>query len=194
MIDQTNEESGPRVEMFRHYLSMLARAHLGPHQRARLDPSDIVQQTLLDAHAKLHQFRGSTQAEMASWLRRMLSCNVTDALRALKRKKRDIALERPLEEQWDATCSRLEIWLEAVQTSPSEHLCRNEQLVRLAAALASLPEHQREAIELHHIHGLSLRDTAEQLGRTGGSVIGLLRRGLQKLRMLLAETDTRHSG
>jgi RNA polymerase sigma-70 factor (ECF subfamily) len=182
---------GPKPEDFRHYLMLLARAHLGPQQRAKVDPSDIVQQTLLDAHRKLDQFRGSTEAEMAGWLRKMLSCRVTDAFRAVGRKKRDAALERSLDPQLDETCSRLEVWLEAVQTSPSGKACRNEQLVQLAQAMARLPQSQRDAIELHHLHGLSLRDTAEQLGCTGGAVVGLLRRGLVKLRELLAEPESR---
>ena len=192
-MSQQAEANGPKPEHFRQYLALLARTHLGPNQRAKVDPSDIVQQTLLDAHRKLDQFRGTTEPEMAAWLRKMLSFRVADAFRALGRQKRDAALERPLDARVDDTCSRLEGWLEAVQTSPSGRASRNEQLVRLAEAMASLPRAQREAIELHHLHGLSLSDTAEQLGRTGGSVVGLLRRGLVKLRELLAEPESRNN-
>lgn len=147
----------PRPEDFRQYLALLARAHLGPKQRAKVDPSDMVQQTLLDGHCKLGQFRGSTKAEMAAWLRRMLSCNIADAFRALRAQKRDVALERSLEAPLDETCSRLEVWLVAVQTSPSGRACRNEQLLRLAWPMGELPDAQRKAVELHHLHGLSLR-------------------------------------
>ncbi len=191
-IENSNGEHGPKPEHFRQYLALLARTHLGPNQRAKVDPSDIVQQTLLDAHRKLDQFRGTTEPEMAAWLRKMLSFKVADAFRALGRQKRDAALERRLDARVDDTCSRLEGWLEAVQTSPSGKASRNEQLVRLAEAMAKLPDTQREAIELHHLHGLSLSDTAEQLGRTGGSVVGLLRRGLVKLRELLGEPESRN--
>jgi RNA polymerase sigma-70 factor (ECF subfamily) len=190
-IDTPITNGDPKPEDFLHYLMLLARARLGPQQRAKVDPSDIVQQTLLDAHQKLDQFRGTTDAEMAAWLRKMLSCRVTDAFRALGRQKRDVALERSLDPQLDETCSRLEVWLEAVHSSPSGKASRNEQLVQLAEAMAQLPEAQRDAIELHHLHGLSLKETAEQLDRTGGSVVGLLRRGLVKLRELLAEPESR---
>lgn len=189
MGDEHVQVSDPKPENFRRYLLLLARARLGPAQRAKLDPSDIVQQTLLVAHEQRGQFRGTTEAEMAAWLRKMLSCRIADAFRALGRKKRDVALERSLDLQLDETCSQLEVWLEAVQTSPSGKVARGEQLIRLAEAMARLPEAQREAIELHHLHGLSLQETAAQLGRSGGSVIGLLRRGLVKLRDLLAEPD-----
>lgn len=183
-------EAAPRPESFRHYLMLLARTRLGPKQRAKIDPSDIVQQTLLDAHRSRDQFRGSTEAEMAGWLRKMLACRVTDAFRALGRQKRDAALERSLNQPLDETCSRLEVWLEALQTSPSGKVCRNEQLMQLAEAMASLPESQRAAIELHHLHGLSLKETASELGCTGGAVVGLLRRGLVKLRERLSEPDS----
>jgi RNA polymerase sigma-70 factor (ECF subfamily) len=191
-IDAPITNGNPKPEDFLHFLKLLARARLGPHQRAKVDPSDIVQQTLLDAHLKLEQFRGSTEAEMAAWLRKILSCRVADAFRALSRQKRDVALERSFDPQLDETCSRLEGWLEAVQTSPSGKVSRNEQLVRLADAMTKLPEPQREAIELRHLHGLTLRETAEQLGRTAGSVVGLVRRGLVKLRELLAEPESRN--
>ena len=186
-IDLSRANPCLKPEQFRSYLALLARTHLGPHQRAKVDPSDIVQQTLLDAHRTLSQFRGSTQPEMAAWLRTMLSSRVADAFRALTRQKRDVALEQSIESQLDNTCSRLNEWLEAVQTSPSAVACRNEELVRLAGALDQLSEAQRNAIELHHLHGLTLAETAQQLNRSMGSVVGLLRRGLSKLRELLDE-------
>ncbi len=190
IIAEATAHHDPRPEDFRQYLALLARAHLGPQQRAKVDPSDIVQQTLLDGHRKLEQFRGSTQAEMAAWLRRMLSCNIADAFRALGAKKRDVALERSLDVPLNETCSRLEVWLEAVQTSPSGKACRNEQLIRLAWAMSELPDAQREAVELHHLHGLTLAETAEAMDRTAPSVMGLCRRGLVGLRALLEEDES----
>ena len=120
----------------------------------------------------------------------MLSCNIADAFRALGARKRDVALERSLEPALDATCSRLEVWLEAVQTSPSGKACRNEQLIRLAWAMSELPDAQREAIELHHLHGLTLAEAAQAVERTTPSVMGLVRRGLERLRELLEASDS----
>jgi RNA polymerase sigma-70 factor (ECF subfamily) len=180
------DTSPPSLERFRHYLRLLARAQLGAQYQAKVDPSDIVQQTLLDAHAKLHQFAGSTTAEMAAWLRQILASNLADVFRAYGRDKRDIARERSLSEGLDQSSMQLEAYLEAVQTSPMERLDKNEQLLHLAWALAQLPEPQRVAVELHHLQGISLSETARQLNRTEPSVAGLLRRGLGKLRELLA--------
>lgn len=186
-MDGSAEESGPRLEQFRDYLKLLARVQLGPSPRAKGDSSDLVQQTLLEAHQKLHQFRGSSEAEMAGWLRRILGCSLIDAMRHHGRAKRDIAREQALHEELDRSCTHLASWLAAVQTSPSQHAVRNEELLRLAGALEQLPEAQRRAVELHHLHGCTLVQTAEHLGRTEAAVAGLLRRGFRRLRQLLGE-------
>jgi RNA polymerase sigma-70 factor (ECF subfamily) len=56
----------------------------------------------------------------------------------------------------------------------------------MAATLATLPEGQRRAIELHHLEGWALADIAAELGTTKAAVAGLLHRGLKNLRVQLA--------
>src|SRR5262245_49296734 len=85
------------LERFREYLVLVARLHLAGQPQGRFPPSDVVQQTLLEAHRKRAQFRGRTEPEMAAWLRQMLACGIADALRAQGRLKRDAARERSLE-------------------------------------------------------------------------------------------------
>ena len=80
---------------FRSYLRLLARLHLDPRLRGKVDPSDLVQQTLLQAYRARDSFRGHTQAELAGWLRRILARNLAHAVRDLTRGKRDVARERP---------------------------------------------------------------------------------------------------
>ncbi len=87
-MDEASRGDELGVERFRTYLLLLARMQIGRKLRAKLDPSDVVQQTLLDAHRQREQFRGSTPAEMAGWLRRMLACNLADAMRAFARQAR----------------------------------------------------------------------------------------------------------
>src|SRR5438876_3573160 len=118
-MDPKLEADGLAVEQFRKYLLLLAQAQLGRQLHHKLEASDVVQQTLLDAHRQRPQFRGHTAAEMAAWLRRMLACNLADALRALHRGKRDIARERSLEEAVEQSSARLEAWLATGLSSPS---------------------------------------------------------------------------
>jgi RNA polymerase sigma-70 factor (ECF subfamily) len=178
---------GPAVEQFRSYLLLLARMHLGRQAGNRIDPSDLVQQTLLDAHRECGQGGGREPGQMAAWLRRILACNLADALRALYRGKRDVSRERSLETELAESSGRLEKWLAAEQSSPSQQAMRNEQMFRLADALSALPESQREALVLHYWQEMPLTDVAAQMGRSPASVAGLLQRGLKTLRTFLAE-------
>jgi RNA polymerase sigma-70 factor (ECF subfamily) len=183
-----NPEDAPRqrsLEQFRSYLQLLARVQLGPGPGNRIDPSDIVQQTLLEAHAKAEQFHGDDSA-LAAWLRQALVNNLRDACRALHRDRRDVRRELSLEEAVEQSSARLEGMLVDPQSSPSQRAVRNEDLLRLADALTQLPEAQRQAIVLHHLQGCSLAETARHLGRTAPAVAGLLHRGLKQLRELMS--------
>jgi RNA polymerase sigma-70 factor (ECF subfamily) len=149
----------------------------------------VVQQTLLEAHAQRTPFRGKTAAEFVAWLRQILAHNLADAIRGFRRAKRDVAIEHSLEQAMDHSSARLEAWLVAEQSSPSQQAMRHERAVHLANALAELPEAQREALVLQHWHGRSLAEIGEQLGRTRTAVAGLLKRGIQRLRVLLQEWE-----
>jgi len=173
-------------ERFRHYLRLLAGCHLDPRLRGKIDPSDVVQQTLLEAHAKRDQFRGG-EAGYLAWLRRMLANNLADAVRRCRAGKRDLTHERSLEAALEHSSVRLERWLVAEQAPPGEEAERHEQAVRLADALAELPEANRDALVLRYWQGWSLAQIAEHLGRTPDAAAGLLKRGLQQLRTLLQD-------
>lgn len=175
------------LEHFRSYLKLLARLQLGFRRTGRVDPSDIVQQTLMEAYQKRDQFRGESIAERAAWLRRILARNVADVLRAQGRKKRDVSRERSLEQELDASSARLGAWLASAQPTPSEHALRHEQAMHLAEALERLPASQREALVLHYWQGCSLGEIGVHLDRTTTAVAGLLKRGLKHLR---AELDS----
>ena len=93
--------------------------------------------------------------------------------------------EWSLDAALDQSASRLEHWLAAEQSSPSQRAIRQEELLRMAEALAALPEAQRRAIELHHLQGWPLAEIAAELDTTKAAVAGLLHRGLKTLRARL---------
>ncbi len=142
---------------------------------------------MLQAHQAFGQFRGTSDAELAGWLRQILARSLAAAVREMGRGKRDVGREQSLEAAIEASSLRLEAFLADDQSSPSLRADRNEQLLRLANAVASLPEAQREAVTLHHLQGWPLAEVARQLDRTPAAVMGLLHRGLKQLRNRLAE-------
>jgi RNA polymerase sigma-70 factor (ECF subfamily) len=176
-----NTRNSPRpLEQYADYLRLLARLQIDPQLRSRLDPSDVVQQTLLIAHENFAQFRGGTDAELAAWLRVILASTLARASRRFYgfKAERAQSLERSIEE----SSARLESWLAHDESTPGEKAAKAEDLRLLAAALASLPEEQRGAIELHHLQGLSVPEVARRMNKSVASVSGLLYRGGKALR------------
>jgi RNA polymerase sigma-70 factor (ECF subfamily) len=188
-MHQPPNGDGPDLERYRQYLRTLARLQLDSRLRGKLDSSGVVQQTLLEAHQACDKLRGLGEAQVAAWLRRALANNLADEARRLGAQVRDVGRERPLQQGVDESSARLEALLAVEQSSPSHRAMRQEDLLRLAAALARLPEDQRVAVELHHLEGRTLAETAEALGRTRSAVASLVFRGLKNLRQSLDESD-----
>jgi len=171
------------LEKYRAYLHLLAKLQLDRRLHARVEASDIVQQTLVQAIGGWGQFRGQTEAEKAAWLRKILAHELANAFRDMKRQKRDLRRERSIEGALEHSASRLQSWLAADQTSPSQGAIASEQAVELAKALAELPEAQWKAVTLHHFEGWTLLQISQHLGRSPSAVAGLIKRGLATLRL-----------
>lgn len=182
-------EAGAVLEPFRKYLRVLAHVHLDARLRGKLDPSDVVQQTLMRACVGFDQLRRREPGAVAAWLRKILARTLADAVRDLERARRDVGRERSLHAALDESASGLEAWLAAEQSSPSERAEKNELLLRLADALCELPEETRAAVVLKHCRGWTLAQIGEHLGRTPAAVASLLHRGLRQLRTLLREGE-----
>jgi RNA polymerase sigma-70 factor (ECF subfamily) len=183
------EITGATLERYRGYLRLLARTSVDRRFQARLEPSDLVQQALLNAYQRRDQFRGSTEAELACWLRQVLVNQVSDAIRGLGRHKRDVSRERSLQAHVEESFSRVDQWLAAGQSSPSVGAAKAEEKLRLADAVHELPADQLQAVTLHYLHGCTLAEVAKELDRSRAAVAGLLHRGLKSLRRILEERE-----
>ena len=148
----------------------------------------MVQQTLLEAHQA--PVAVASTGDLAAWLRRLLANNLADEVRKALAQKRDVEREQSLEASLAGSSARLESLLAADQSSPSQRAERNEDLLRLAAALEQLPESQRVAVELHYLRGWPLADIAAHLDRGKSAVAGLLHRGLDKFAPLLQQEES----
>jgi RNA polymerase sigma-70 factor, ECF subfamily len=177
------------LQGYRGYLRTLAEARIAPRLRGKLDPSDIVQQSMLQAFQAWDQYHGTSDGERLAWLRQIVICNVLHALRDFRRSKRDISRECSLDEALEDSSRKLEHWLIAEQSTPSEPVRQAEEILQVAQALDELPPSQRDAIVMHYWQGCPLAEIGEVMGRSKPAVAGLLHRGLKRLRQRLADAE-----
>jgi RNA polymerase sigma-70 factor (ECF subfamily) len=162
----------------------LACRQLDSNVQARVDPSDVVQQTCLEFHRDFRTFRGTRELELLAWLRQILRRNVANTIRHAHADRRSVNKERRTPDPSSTERPRGEPFA-SEQTSPSERVRRRETFGLLQCALTELPEDQSEAIRLRYIESWSLEQLANHFGRTEMAVAGLLKRGLQTLRRRL---------
>ena len=174
---------GTLLEVYRNYLRLLARIEIGRRLQGKLDASDLVQETFLEAHRHFERFRGSDEPQLVGWLRSILAGRVANLVRHyFGTQARDVRLEQELSENLDNSSRMLGEELVASLTSPSLQAVRREQGVLLADALERLPADYREILILRHLEGLTFPDIARRMERTQDSVEKLWLRGLARLR------------
>lgn len=170
---------------YQHYLYVLAQAQVGRRLRVKCAPSDLVQQTLLEAHRDFAGFQGCHEGELLAWLRRILAHNLFNEARRYGARQRDAAREVSLDgvrAGVDQSSAMLERCLAADGPSPSQEAVRHENAVRLADALARLPEDYRTVLLLRVFEELPAEEVAQRMGRSAGAVRMLQMRALTALR------------
>ena len=136
---------GQLLELYRNYLSLLARVQIGRRLQGKIDAADAVQETFLEAHRNFPQFRGTTEGEFVAWLRQILGARLSNLVRHyLGTKGRDIRLERAMIQEMGQSSAIMNQQLVSAQESPSSHASRREHAVLLADALDRLPVDYRE--------------------------------------------------
>ncbi len=182
---EEKEDTG-ELEQFRSYLHVLAETQLHARLKSKVDASDIVQQTLLQAHQAEEQFRGTTSAEKAAWLRTILNNVLCGLARGFGRQRRDVSREQSMQAIEQSSLQLMNL-LSSDVSSPSAALHRHERADELAKAMLRLTAEQRQAIILKYWQGKTLAEIGEELGKSTEAVAGLIFRGMQKLKSVFGE-------
>jgi RNA polymerase sigma-70 factor (ECF subfamily) len=170
----------------RNYVGLIARTQIGAGLRAKVDASDLVQQTLLEAYRGFARFQGTTEAEWLAWLRRIVTHNAADFIRHYRGTdkrggRREVSLHTG---EGDASFPEI-VDPVAPGESPSQYLLRKERELQIADALAGLsPDHQ-EVIALRNLERLSFDEVAARMGRSRPAVQMLWMRAVHKLKEAL---------
>ncbi|MFK7740636.1 MAG: RNA polymerase sigma factor [Planctomycetota bacterium] len=150
--DQLFEQSAPRLELY-------LRVRLGKELHSREESRDLLQETYLAAHQDFSRFEDRGQGSFGRWLCQIAENQIRSRADYHGAKKR-----RPPQDL--ARVSQVIDRLEADDTDVLTIAGRNEQRAKLAAAIATLPTDERDALLMRHFEG---REIAEIAARTGMS-------------------------
>lgn len=176
---QGNQEAlGRLLAMCRHYLLLIANQNLSPALAAKVAPSDVVQDTLMEAGRHFVRFSGSSEEELLAWLRGILRNNVADTHRRYNTEQRRVNREVPLEEYKE---DELLQGMSSPTDSPSKQAQAHEQVDQLESALQQLPEHYRQVLRMHTMEGLTFEQVAAKLGGSADAVRKLWGRAIEEL-------------
>ena len=171
------------IARYREYLECLARPRVPFDLRGRIDPSDLVQETLLEALRGLPNHRGQSTAEMMGWLKQILQCNLVDRFRRLTLEPK--ANSFASSDCFERTSGGLRSFAMLSQSGADARLIREEDALLVAKMLAKLPEAQAEAIVLKHCEGMRVEEICRHMNQTPAAIGGLLKRGMRRLRELM---------
>lgn len=176
---------GELLDRFRPYLNVIAQRMLDDRIQGRLDFSDVVQATFMEASRDFDSFRGESVESFLAWLRNILRNNVATAhqehLVTQKRSaRREVRMASPTGDPGSEV--QLANILPAETSTPSQRIMRDEAAVVLATCLEQIPDTQREAIRMRYLEGMSLKEISRKMDKSEMAVAGLLKRGLQGLR------------
>ncbi len=179
----TSGDVGRLFEATRRYLLLVANRSLDAQLHPKVAPSDLVQETFIDAHRDFERFSGESEAELFAWLCQILLHKAADAGRMYRgTAKRNIKNEVPLGEQSSAPV--MQVAADDLSPSAAAMSCENER--RLKEALTQLPTDYRQVIELRSLERLPFPEVGRRMARSEAAVGKLWFRALQRLRDELA--------
>jgi RNA polymerase sigma-70 factor, ECF subfamily len=189
LLDQARQGDNHAEErllaMCRNYLAVIARGEIGSWLRPKVDASDLVQQTLLEAHRGLSRFEGRSQAEWLAWLRQILARNAVDFVRHFQEaEKRRVGREVPLAAPVGANSDFHGFEPTDPGSSPSELVMRWELELQVADALTRLTDDHRQVVMLRNVEQLPFDEVARRMDRTRPAVQMLWMRAIRQLQSL----------
>jgi RNA polymerase sigma-70 factor (ECF subfamily) len=169
----------------------MVAVRIDPRVAARLDPSDVVQDTLAEAHRRLDDYLAAQPVPFYLWLRQLAQDRLIDLHRRhVLASRRSVGREVPAgPELSDASVTELADRITSRAPGPSEAAHRREQAGLLRAALTRLPDTDREVLILRHLEELTPREIADVLGVTQAVVYSRHLRALRRLRREIGGED-----
>jgi RNA polymerase sigma-70 factor, ECF subfamily len=175
-------------EKCRNYVRVVAQAQVEGWMQSKVDASDLVQQTLLDAHRAFGDFRGDSEGEWLVWLRRILQHNAVDFVRRHQgTEKRRASREVPLDRRRPGDSFGPCIDPSDHGETPSQLLVRHEREIAVAEAISQLSEDHQQVIMLRNLQRLPFDEVADRMGRSRPAVQMLWTRALRKLESILKQ-------
>lgn len=171
----TETDLAERLAEYRPYLKSIAEKELPKYLCARLDSSDLIQETLLRAYRQSNQFAGNSSEEFAGWLAEILRNQIVDATRFHGRQLRDVRRDEPLMDP--GSCRKT--------PSGSELVRRREMNEGLERALAELPEKYRTVIMLRQEEDLGFEEIGRRMQRSPDAARMLWGRAILQLSTLM---------
>ncbi|QEH38724.1 ECF RNA polymerase sigma factor SigW [Aquisphaera giovannonii] len=171
---------------YRDHLRRMVAVRLDGRLSRRIDPSDIVQETLMEADRRLDDYLRDRPIPFPAWLRRIAGDRIVDAHRAhVGSRKRSVTREAAAAPLPDESSMALIRRILADDTSPTDRLIRDEDLESVRAAIDSLSPKDREVLVMRHLERLSTSEIGEAIGVGEGAVKVRLLRALIRLRARL---------
>lgn len=179
------------LELHRPRLRRMVNMRLDDRLSARLDASDVVQDTLLDAACKLADYIRERPLPFYPWLHRLTFERLAQAHRHhLGAMRRDAGREQSAAPPWaDASGLRLADHFAAGGTSPSNHLIREEERQRIWRALGELTEQDREILVMRYLDQLSFAEIAAIIAITEGAARARHYRALKRIGPLIGPVN-----
>ena len=173
----------------RSYLGFVARSQVETWLRRKVDASDLVQETMLEACRDFERFAGHTEQEWLAWLRKILAHNAADFVRRYRgTAKRAAGREVPFRDPADSASPGAPEPA-AVQPTPSQEFLQLDTELRVTAALSELSPDYQEVIVLRNLQRLSFNEVAERMDRSRPAVQMLWMRAIRQLQESLAEEE-----